>query len=219
MLTVITGPMFSGKSADLIRRVNRLRVGGKKVQIFKYLADARYAPNDKIASFDGFFIDGQAATYSHEVVSLLDLSNEVFVFDEVQFFDGAILAVLSTLIDLGKEVIVAGLNLDFRGEPFQFADSHVTFGDLLVKADYIVKLSAICTYSHDGVKCGKDASRTQRLIGGVPAPYHNPIVMLGSSESYEARCVAHHVVPGKPFAHFYARPQAQQNLAVLFPTE
>jgi thymidine kinase len=219
MLTVITGPMFSGKSAELIRRVNRLRVGGKKVQIFKYLADSRYAPNDKVASFDGFFIDGQAATYSHEVVSLLDLSNEVFVFDEVQFFDGAILAVLSTLIDLGKEVIVAGLNLDFRGEPFQFADSHLSFGDLLVKADYIVKLSAICTYSHDAVKCGKDASRTQRLIGGVPAPYHNPIVMLGSSESYEARCVAHHVVPGKPFAHFYARQQTQQNFAVLFPTE
>ncbi len=219
MLTVITGPMFSGKSADLIRRVNRLRVGGKKVQIFKYIADARYAPNDKIASFDGFFIDGQAATYSHEVVSLLDLSNEVFVFDEIQFFDGAILAVLSTLIDLGKEVIVAGLNLDFRAEPFQFADSHLSFAELLVKADYIVKLSAICTYSHDGVKCGKDASRTQRLIGGIPAPYQNPVVMIGSSESYEARCVSHHVVPGKPFAHFYARPQTQHYSTALLPTE
>lgn len=195
---MITGPMFSGKTAELIRRVVRLRIGGKSVQLFKYNKDSRYGTPYSMASYNGSAIDATPTGTVKAILEALEIHNDVFVIDEVQFYDDAIVDCVRGLIDLQKDVLCAGLNLDFRGEPFAFAHSQKNVSELLVRADKIVKLSAICTHSPVGEPCGAPATRTQRIIDGVPSAYDSPVVLIGSRESYEARCVRHHFVPGTP---------------------
>lgn len=197
MLTIITGPMFSGKTAELIRRVNRLKIAGKTVQLFKFRGDARYASMHEMASFDGAATPAIPTATAADILANLDMSADVFVIDEVQFYDDTIIDLVMTLTSLGKEVIGAGLNLDFRGEPFTFAGSTKTIAELIARADTLIKLSAICTHSDNSARCGRDATRTQRLIEGKPAEFTSPIVQIGSSEQYEARCHMHHLVPGR----------------------
>lgn len=192
MLTVITGPMFSGKSIELIRQVNRHKVAGKRVIVFKYSADNRYSQTEA-SSYDGLSTWAVPATTSDDISSRVEADHEVIVIDEIQFFDDPIIELLLGYVVSGKEVIVAGLNLDFRAKPFIFKNGNRTMADLIVHADSIFSLQAICTYKEGGV-CGAPATRTQRLRDGKPVAADEPVVQIGSTESYEARCIRHHSV-------------------------
>ncbi|MBF8281029.1 MAG: Thymidine kinase [Candidatus Magasanikbacteria bacterium] len=196
MLTVITGPMFSGKSIELIRRINRERVAGKRVCVIKFGEDDRYS-KEHLASYDGYRSGAISATTTPDIIERGDPLAEVIVIDEVQFFDDAIIDWIMEQVAGGRKIICAGLNLDFRGEPFPFGYGSVrTMADLIVRADNILKLSSICTFRDTkGVICGVEATRTQRLKNNEPANWNEPTKQIGAQESYEARCVEHHFVP------------------------
>lgn len=193
MLTVITGPMFSGKSIDLIRQVNRHKIAGRRVVVFKYSADNRYSQTEA-ASYDGLSTWAIPATTSEDVASRVEDEHEVVVIDEIQFFDDPIIDLLLGYVRAGKEVIVAGLNLDYRAEPFIFRGGSRTMADIMVHADSIHALHAICTNKTEGKICGAPATRSQRLRDGQPVGPDDPVVQIGSSENYEARCIRHHVI-------------------------
>jgi thymidine kinase len=168
-LEVICGPMFSGKSEELIRRLRRARIARQRVQVFKPTIDDRYSV-DRIVSHSEASLDAIVARTSEDVMRLLDDRVEVVGIDEVQFFDRGIIAVCERLANLGKRVIVAGLDLDYRGIPFE------PVPQLMAVADYVTKTLAVC------MRCGAAASRTQRLMAS-----ENRIV-VGAADSYEARC-------------------------------
>ncbi|MCD6478790.1 MAG: thymidine kinase [Candidatus Diapherotrites archaeon] len=202
MIEMITGPMFSGKSEELIRRVRRAMIAGQKVQVFTPALDFRGGQNC-IYSHDDRRIEAIPINKSTELLKHLEADTEIIGIDEIQFLDDGIIDIVLELADRGKRVILAGLNLDFRGEPFPFRNSKRTVAELIALSDSVDKLHAICTYKikgPDGTEhiCGKNAYFTQRLIDGKPAPYNSPIIVVGSEELYEARCREHHIVPGKP---------------------
>jgi thymidine kinase len=172
---VICGSMFSGKTEELIRRVRRAQIARQKVQVFKPSLDDRYTL-EKVTSHNGLGMDATIVTGAREILDLAEPDTAVVAIDEVQFFDWAIAEVCNTLAEEGKRVIVTGLDMDFRGEPFG------PMPLLMAEAERVDKLSAIC------VVCGAPASRTQRLIDGQPASYDDPVIMVGASEVYEARC-------------------------------
>jgi thymidine kinase len=177
---VIAGPMFSGKSEELIRRVTRAMIARQRVQVFKPALDDRYHAV-AVASHAGRTLAAEAvADVAALRVALLE-ETQVVAVDEAQFFDPELVPLVLQLADRGRRVVVAGLDLDFRGEPFGPMPA------LLARAEVVEKLTAIC-------HCGKAATRTQRLIGGEPAHEHDPIILVGASESYEPRCREHHVV-------------------------
>lgn len=192
MLTVITGPMFSGKSIEMIRQVNRHKIAGKRVIVFKYSADNRYSQTEA-SSYDGLSTWAVPASTCEEISSRVELEHEVVAIDEIQFFDDPTVDLIQDYIRQGKEVVVTGLNLDFRAKPFQLRGGSRTMADLLVHADSIFSLHAICTYKNGHI-CGAPATRTQRLRDGQPVAEDDPVVQIGSSESYEARCLRHHSV-------------------------
>jgi thymidine kinase len=178
--------MFSGKTEELLRRIRRAEIARKKVQLFKPTIDNRYGLV-RVASHDGVGREDAVVVCSAEdILRRLDVDTEVVAVDEVQFFDPSIADICDHLADRGLRVIVAGLDQDFRGEPFG------PMPLLLARAERVDKLHAIC------VACGASASRTQRLIDGRPARYDDPVILVGGSESYEARCRNCHEVPGKP---------------------
>ncbi len=181
-IEVVCGSMFSGKTEELIRRVKRAQIARKRVQVFKPRLDTRYS-FEEVASHDGIRVQAIPVVTAAEIADLLDRHSEVVAIDEVQFFDRAVVDLCEQLAGTGKRVIVAGLDQDFRGEPFG------PLPELMAKAETIDKLHAIC------VVCGAAASRTQRLINGQPASYHDPVILVGAHESYEARCRRHHEVP------------------------
>ncbi|MFQ5679499.1 MAG: thymidine kinase [Gemmatimonadota bacterium] len=180
---VITGVMFSGKSEELLRRVRRAIIARKKVQVFKSHLDDRYSGIQNISSHDGQSVPALPVSESREIAERIETDTEVVAIDEVQFLDAGILNVANSLADRGLRVILAGTDMDFRGQPFG------PVGDLLATAEEIDKLHAIC------VVCGELASRNQRLIGGRPAPAEGPTIQVGGGESYEARCRRCHEVP------------------------
>jgi thymidine kinase len=185
-LELICGSMFSGKTEELLRRVRRAEIARKRVQLFKPQIDNRYGL-ERVASHNGIARnDALVVATPAEIVTLTAAETEVIAIDEVQFFDWTIADVCTQLADQGRRVVAAGLDQDFRGEPFG------PMPLLLALAESVEKLNAIC------VCCGAPASRTQRLIDDRPARYDDPIILVGGSESYEARCRACHVVPGKP---------------------
>ena len=184
-IEVIAGCMFSGKSEELIRRLKRAQIARQKVQVFKPSIDTRYSEIE-VVSHNGEKITGIPVKDSAELYSLIDKNADVIGIDEAQFFDDGIVKVANKLADEGFRVILAGLDMDFRREPFG------PMPKLLAIADDVQKLHAICTI------CGEDAMYTQRLINGQPANYNDPVIMIGASEKYEARCRKHHYVPGKP---------------------
>lgn len=184
-LEVICGSMFSGKTEELIRRVKRATIARQKVQVFKPALDTRYNA-EKVSSHNGMHFDARVVSNAADILALVEDDTDVVAVDEVQFFDWAIADVCAELADRGKRVIVAGLDMDFRGEPFG------PMPLLMAQAEVVDKLQAIC------VRCGGSASRTQRLINGRPANYDDPVIMVGAAEVYEARCRACHEVPGKP---------------------
>ncbi len=181
-IEVITGSMFSGKTDELIRRLRRATIARQIVQVFKPAIETRYA-EQKVTSHAGNDYDAIPIQCSADVMRLLNKDATVIAIDEAQFFDADIASVAQKLADQGMRVIVAGLDTDFRGEPFG------PMPVLIAQAEHVDKLHAIC------MVCGEDASRTQRLVNGHPAHYHDPVVIVGASELYEARCRAHHEVP------------------------
>ena len=185
-IELVCGSMFSGKTEELLRRIRRAEIARKKVQLFKPTIDNRYGLV-RVASHDGIAReDAVVVCNAEDILRRLEVDTEVVAVDEVQFFDETIADVCDHLADRGLRVIAAGLDQDFRGEPFG------PMPLLLARAERVDKLHAIC------VACGASASRTQRLIDGRPARYDDPVILVGGSESYEARCRNCHEVPGKP---------------------
>ena len=181
-IEVICGSMFSGKTDELIRRLIRATIAKQKVQVFKPAIDIRYAV-EKVASHTGSTYDAIPVEQAAEIRAKIDKDTTVVGIDEAQFFDAEVVAVAKELATRGVRVLVAGLDTDFRGEPFG------SMPVLMSEAEDVLKLHAIC------MTCGDDASRTQRLVNGKPARYDDPVVIVGASELYEARCRLHHEVP------------------------
>jgi thymidine kinase len=168
-IEVITGSMFSGKSEELIRRLRRAQIARQRVQIFKPFLDDRYS-DDHIVSHSDMRIPSQPVKDSDELLSQVDPDTEVVGIDEGQFFDARLPAVCNTLANAGKRVIVAGLDQDYLGRPFE------PMPQLLAIAEYITKTLAIC------VVCGNPANNTQRLVASSDR------VLVGAQGVYEARC-------------------------------
>ncbi|GAF67117.1 thymidine kinase [Alkalihalobacillus trypoxylicola] len=188
-IEVICGSMFSGKSEELIRRVRLVTYAKIRVQAFKPKIDNRYSENE-VVSHNGNKVFAQAIEKSTDILLAVEEGVQVVAIDEVQFFDDVIVDVCQELANKGIRVICAGLDQDFRGEPFGAIQS------LLAIAEEVTKLQGVCSC------CGSPASRTQRLINGEPASYQDPIVLVGASESYEPRCRHCHHVPHKPVQLF-----------------
>jgi len=183
-IEVITGCMFSGKSEELIRRLKRARIAKLQVQVFKPSIDTRYS-NIEVVSHTGERIQAEAVSNSMDILNGLSDNIDVVGIDEAQFYDMGIIDIVREMSRKGIRVIIAGLDMDFRGEPFG------PMANLMAIADEVTKLHAIC------MVCGEEATMTQRLIDGKPAKYTDPIVLIGASESYEARCKLHHYVDKK----------------------
>ena len=182
-IEVICGVMFSGKSEELIRRVRRAIIARRKVQVFKSHLDERYSGIYHISSHDGRSVEAVPIDTPEQIARMVEEDTHVIAIDEAQFLDHGIIELVTSLANRGLRVIVAGTDTDFRGEPFG------AMPQLLAIAEVVDKLQAIC------VCCGNPASRNQRLIAGRPARYDSPTIMVGSAETYEARCRSCHAVP------------------------
>ena len=187
-LTVISGSMFSGKTEEMIRLSRRALYARRRVQVFKHALETR-SDEAEIRSHNGIPHEAIPVGSSGELLDRVEPATDVVAIEEAQFFDAGIVGACRQLADGGYEVIVAGLDMDFRGEPFG------PMPGLLAEADEIVKLRAICA------RCGRDAARSQRLIDGRPAPASAPIILVGAEESYEARCRHCHEVPEGVFQY------------------
>ncbi|MCC2251319.1 thymidine kinase [Virgibacillus sp. AGTR] len=184
-IEVICGSMFSGKSEELIRRVRRATYANLSVRVFKPAIDNRYE-EEAVVSHNGTSIIARPVSSSDELLEHMDEKVDIVGIDEVQFFDENIVDTVEELANKGIRAITAGLDTDFRGEPFG------PMPKLMALSESVTKLNAICPI------CGSPASRTQRLINNKPASYDDPIILVGASESYEPRCRHHHEVPNKP---------------------
>ncbi|MEM3670409.1 MAG: thymidine kinase [Thermoprotei archaeon] len=187
---VIAGPMFSGKTTELIRNLERYIYAKRRVLVFKPDIDVRYSV-DSVSTHSGLKIGSFPIPPTMEGLKEMQRKIEeencdVVGVDEINFMPVELASLANRLADAEKVVILAGLNLDFRGEVFP------TTLAAIAKADAVKILTAICA------KCGSKATRTQRVIDGEPAPYNSPVVMVGGRNSYEARCRKCHVVPGAP---------------------
>ena len=181
-IEVICGSMFAGKTEELIRRITRIQLAKREVIVFKPVIDNRYSKED-VVSHSQRRVKSIAVNKSSEILENLDHLPYAVAIDEAQFFDFEVIKVAEYLADHGVRVIVAGLDCDFRGEPFG------VMPDFLARAEYVTKLQAICQV------CGEPATRTQRIIDGKPAYYDDPIILVSAKEKYEARCRRCHCVP------------------------
>jgi thymidine kinase len=179
---VVCGSMFSGKTEELIRRLKRAAIARQKVQVFKPSIDDRYH-SEKVTSHDGLYFDALPIRDSREILINIQPDTTVVGIDEGNFLDTGIVEVVGQLAERGVRVIIAGLDTDFRGEPFG------SMPELMARAEKVDKLQAIC------MVCGEPASRTQRLVYGRPARFNDPVIIVGAAEMYEARCRKHHEVP------------------------
>lgn len=184
-IEVICGSMYAGKTEELLRRIRRIEYAKKDIIVFKPKIDNRYSDNEVVSH-------NNTRTKSFNVVDPSEIYTIVgtrlpyaIAIDEIQFFNHEILDICNYYADRGVRVICAGLDTDFRGEPFGIMP------ELLARAEYVTKLNAICQV------CGGVATRTQRLINGEPADYDDPIILVGAKESYEARCRHCHKVTHK----------------------
>jgi thymidine kinase len=168
---VIVGSMFSGKSEELIRRLRRAQIARQKVQIFKPVIDARYS-DTHIVSHSAMRIESQAVAAAHEILELVEPDTDVIGIDEGQFFDQELVAVVNQLANAGKRVVIAGLDMDYLGRPFE------PMPLLMAIAEEVTKTRAVC------IQCGSPASYTQRLIASRER------VVVGAADAYEARCRA-----------------------------
>ncbi len=168
-IEVVCGPMFSGKSEELIRRLRRARIARKRVQVFKPTLDDRYAP-DEIVSHGDQRMKSEAVTDAKDILNKLDWRTQVLGIDESNFFGPDLVEIAGQLADTGKQVIIAGLDTDYLGRPFP------PMPDLLCLAESITKTLAIC------MRCGNPAKHTQRLVES------HDLIVVGAAGMYEARC-------------------------------
>lgn len=180
-IEVICGSMFSGKTEELIRRLRRAEIAKQQAQVFKPAIDTRYADRE-VTSHNGLQFEATPVEGATQLRRSIEPDTTVVAIDEAQFFEDGIVELCTSLADEGLRVIVAGLDTDFRGEPFG------PMPTLMAEAEQVDKLQAIC------VVCGGPASRTQRLIDGEPAAYDDPVILVGAREVYEARCRGCHEV-------------------------
>ncbi len=185
-IEVICGSMFAGKTEELIRRINRIKYAKKTIVVFKPKIDNRY-DDIQVVSHSNLRVDAIPISTAKEACGYLTTLPYAVAFDEVQFFEQDIVDLCERLANSGVRVICAGLDLDFRGEPFGIMP------ELLCRAEFVTKLNAICTV------CGAPATRTQRIINGRPADYEDPIILVSAHEKYEARCRFCHQVPHKNY--------------------
>lgn len=196
-LEVICGPMFSGKSEELIRRLRRAKIAKQKVAVFKHALDDRH-DIEQITSHNGNTIAAHPIDNPEIIISTIANHNySVIGIDEIQFFSHEIINVICMLVDNGMRIIVAGLDLDFRGIPFG------PMPTLLALADKITKLQSICT------SCGQDAHFTQRLVDNQPAKFDDPIIKVGAQEAYDARCRTCYQID-KPVDHIASKIRSMQ---------
>ena len=184
-IEVICGCMFAGKTEELIRRINVLSYARKNILVFKPKIDDRYSTTE-IASHAGSKVPCIVISEAKEILDHVNYDTDIVAIDEVQFFDEDVVDICEYLADSGLRVMVAGLDKDFRGEPFG------VLPDLLTRAEFVTKLTAVCA------KCGAPATRTQRIINGKPASFNDPIVLVGAKEAYEPRCRHCHEIVEKP---------------------
>ena len=180
-IEVICGPMFAGKTEELIRRANRLEYARKKYLVFKPTIDDRYSTTE-IVSHSKYRKNSIPVKSSEEILSYITDDIKAVIIDEVQFFDENVINIAEYLADKGLRVICGGLDCDFKGNPFAIV------GILLARAESVTKLNAICNV------CGNPATRTQRIIDGQPAYEDDPIILVGATEAYEPRCRCCHMV-------------------------
>jgi thymidine kinase len=193
-LEIICGSMFSGKTEELLRRLRRAEIAKRRVLTIKNNIDTRNATTI-ITSHNGTHREAHTLENTPAMVKMITKMAEtvdVIGIDEIQFFSAEIIPAIRALVGQGKKVMVAGLDLDFRGEPFP------TVATLLALADEAVKLCAIC------MSCGETAHFTQRIVNGSPASYYDPIILVGAAEFYEARCRACFVLRDNPHPHMHA---------------
>ena len=179
---VVTGSMFSGKTDELIRRLRRATIARQKVQVFKPAIDERYGLQ-QVTSHAGSAYQAIPVKSAADILPQLAEDTTVVGIDDAQFFDPEIVSIVQSLAERGIRVIVAGLDTNFRAEPFG------SMPILMAIAEKVDKYQAIC------MVCGEAACRTQRLVDGRPAYFEDPVVIVGASEMYEARCRQHHEVP------------------------
>lgn len=184
-LEVISGCMFAGKTEELIRRIKTFEFAHQEIMVFKPEIDNRYS-NTKVVSHAGSSVESIVIKNASDILEYVKDSTQVVAIDEVQFLDDDVITVADILANKGKRVVVAGLDTDFRGKPFG------PMPVLITEAEFVTKLTAVCT------KCGAPATRTQRIINGQPASYNDSTILVGASESYEARCRHCHEIPNKP---------------------
>ncbi|MGI6787404.1 MAG: thymidine kinase [Acholeplasmataceae bacterium] len=184
-IEVVCGPMFAGKTEELIRRIKRLQYAKQNILVFNPKLDNRYSQSELVSHSNmrtqAYFIEKSTDAYNY-----IKEDTDAVVFDEAQFFDMDIVEVADDLADKGLRVIIGGLDRNFRGEPF----GPMPF--LLAKAEFVTKLTAIC------VKTGEPATRTQRIINGEPADYNSEVILVSGHDYYEARSRHAHEVPNKP---------------------
>ncbi|APQ97800.1 thymidine kinase [Clostridium botulinum] len=181
-IEVVAGPMYSGKTEELIRRIRRAEIAKQKVQVFKPEIDNRYSKQD-VVSHAGDKIQSVPVKSSKEILEKLLDDTDVIGIDEAQFFDDFLVEIVSKIANNNRRVICAGLDMDFKGEPFG------PMPELMAIAEFVDKIQAVC------MVCNNPATRTQRLINGKPAKKSDPVVLIGAQESYEARCRKCHRVP------------------------
>lgn len=188
-IEVAAGPMFAGKSSFIITWAERWRRAGASVYIVKHPWDTRYEGVSKISSHDGRNVECEALANPMEIYQRVsELDPLVVIIDEVQFYIAEaelFVEVVRQLAAEGRMVMLAGLNMDFKGRPFG------PMPTLMAVADQVTTLKAVCAV------CGSDATHTQRLINGEAAPYDSDLVVIGAEEAYQARCRDCHLVPGK----------------------
>jgi thymidine kinase len=173
-LTVICGPMFSGKTEELLRRIRRAQYGMKKIQICKHATDDRYEKKYVISHL-GDKIEASLLTKPEDLLNIIKIDTDIIAIDEIQFFGLEIISTIIELRDKGFDIIISGLDLDFRGIPFG------PMPYLLALADEVIKLKAVC------FKTGKEAQYSQRLINGNPAKHTDPIILVAAIDFYQAR--------------------------------
>lgn len=171
----IVGPMFAGKTEELMRRVKRMEYAHKNYMIFKPSIDTRYSINE-IVSHNKKSLQAINISHGSDMKRHVKKDTQAIVIDEVQFFDESLIQYLMEFASKGYRVICGGLDRDFRGQAFKVT------GEIMAISDSVTKLTAICSC------CGKEATMTQRIIDGEPAHFNDPTILVGEMESYEARC-------------------------------
>lgn len=194
-IEVVCGPMFSGKSEELIRRLRRAMIARKRVQVFKPVIDTRYS-QDEIVSHADQRMKSEVVSGTAEILTRLDWRTQVVGIDEANFMGEGVVPIASQLADAGKQVIIAGLDTDYMGRPFP------PIPDLLAMAESITKTLAIC------MRCGNPAKHTQRLVES------DDLIVVGAAGMYEARC-RRCFEPGMPKQETFdfARPRIRQQAA------